>query len=97
MRIIIIILCLFLIAQVPVVKYQLQRGYNAVNKFLDQLNEKDLMGNKYRGQAAPLQDPQSAPDAQVVVCETDIKLCLDGKTLSREPPACEFLKCPEEQ
>ena len=36
------------------------------------------------------------PDDGGINCPMDIKVCKDGSTSSREPPNCEFARCPED-
>lgn len=41
--------------------------------------------------------PSVTPPAEGVVCTLDAKICPDGSTVGRMPPACEFTACPGEE
>ena len=48
----------------------------------------------YQKLAIPQVPEPNLPEEEMVFCTLDVKLCPDGSYVSREPPSCEFQKCP---
>lgn len=52
--------------------------------------------NSLGNNISPTVTQQVVPTIKLVACTADAKQCPDGSWVSRVPPNCEFLPCPQQ-